>query len=102
MKGFLMFLFFFSSRRRHTRCYRDWSSDVCSSDLLNLEGSLGRDLLIFAKHLTLAGKVDGAIKMKGDMLTINSSAQVTGPIRYEGNKEPEVSPQAKLASPVDY
>src|SRR5207245_8246236 len=27
------FLFFFSSRRRHTRCYRDWSSDVCSSDL---------------------------------------------------------------------
>src|SRR5207245_3039323 len=28
-----LFLFFFSSRRRHTRCYRDWSSDVCSSDL---------------------------------------------------------------------
>src|SRR5207245_7566083 len=28
------FLFFFSSRRRHTRCYRDWSSDVCSSDLV--------------------------------------------------------------------
>src|SRR5207245_7916079 len=26
--------FFISSRRRHTRCYRDWSSDVCSSDLL--------------------------------------------------------------------
>src|SRR3989337_3065332 len=26
-------LFFVSSRRRHTRCYRDWSSDVCSSDL---------------------------------------------------------------------
>src|SRR5207245_4538157 len=24
---------FFASRRRHTRCYRDWSSDVCSSDL---------------------------------------------------------------------
>src|SRR5207245_9386351 len=35
--------FFFSSRRRHTRCYRDWSSDVCSSDLPRaqslLEGS---------------------------------------------------------------
>src|SRR5690606_41051339 len=26
--------FFFSSRRRHTRFSRDWSSDVCSSDLL--------------------------------------------------------------------
>src|SRR5690606_40469096 len=28
------FFFFFSSRRRHTRFSRDWSSDVCSSDLL--------------------------------------------------------------------
>src|SRR2546422_7772216 len=31
--GDLYFFFFFSSRRRHTRCSRDWSSDVCSSDL---------------------------------------------------------------------
>src|SRR5699024_11492502 len=30
-------LFFFSSRRRHTRSKRDWSSDVCSSDLKNLK-----------------------------------------------------------------
>src|SRR5690606_39685607 len=29
----LIFCFFFSSRRRHTRFSRDWSSDVCSSDL---------------------------------------------------------------------
>src|SRR5882762_10631921 len=31
----LMFFFFFSSRRRHTRFKCDWSSDVCSSDLLS-------------------------------------------------------------------
>src|SRR6266508_5520876 len=30
-----LFFFFFSSRRRHTRWPRDWSSDVCSSDLLD-------------------------------------------------------------------
>src|SRR5256884_6372591 len=30
--------FFFSSRRRHTRCSRDWSSDVCSSDLEPAQG----------------------------------------------------------------
>src|SRR5262245_65659220 len=30
-------LFFFSSRRRHTRCLSDWSSDVCSSDLPALQ-----------------------------------------------------------------
>src|SRR2546429_2447845 len=35
-------LFFFSSRRRHTRCSRDWSSDVCSSDLFR-----GQDVLVF-------------------------------------------------------
>src|SRR5690606_40661338 len=29
----VLFVFFFSSRRRHTRFSRDWSSDVCSSDL---------------------------------------------------------------------
>src|SRR5690242_20969224 len=31
---FYFFFFFFSSRRRHTRLTCDWSSDVCSSDLL--------------------------------------------------------------------
>src|SRR3712207_7443714 len=29
------YVFFFSSRRRHTRYWRDWSSDVCSSDLMS-------------------------------------------------------------------
>src|SRR5215217_802044 len=33
MVFFIVFFFFFSSRRRHTRYWRDWSSDVCSSDL---------------------------------------------------------------------
>src|SRR2546429_7208188 len=33
-RAFDRFFFFFSSRRRHTRCSRDWSSDVCSSDLI--------------------------------------------------------------------
>src|SRR5690606_39387259 len=34
--------FFFSSRRRHTRFSRDWSSDVCSSDLAELQVAEGR------------------------------------------------------------
>src|SRR5699024_11971129 len=38
------FFFFFSSRRRHTRSKRDWSSDVCSSDLISLLTS-DRDFL---------------------------------------------------------
>src|SRR3712207_8732688 len=42
----LLFFFFFSSRRRHTRYWRDWSSDVCSSDLrdgVEARGVLGGD-----------------------------------------------------------
>src|SRR5690606_40466769 len=35
--------FFFSSRRRHTRFSRDWSSDVCSSDLADIEAILDWD-----------------------------------------------------------
>src|SRR6185295_19554499 len=34
-KSLFWVFFFFSSRRRHTRYWRDWSSDVCSSDLLD-------------------------------------------------------------------
>src|SRR6266699_5088677 len=36
--------FFFSSRRRHTRCGRDWSSDVCSSDLELSEDDIQKEL----------------------------------------------------------
>src|SRR6266436_3357580 len=44
--------FFFSSRRRHTRCSRDWSSDVCSSDLSRLAASAdpGDDVAIATLH----------------------------------------------------
>src|SRR5437588_1327672 len=38
---YFLFFFFFSSRRRHTRSLCDWSSDVCSSDLVLLEGDTG-------------------------------------------------------------
>src|SRR6266516_6635733 len=37
----LYVIFFFSSRRRHTRSYGDWSSDVCSSDLVERAGVAG-------------------------------------------------------------
>src|SRR5205807_4638635 len=35
--------FFFSSRRRHTRLQGDWSSDVCSSDLVLISAGVGGD-----------------------------------------------------------
>src|SRR5204863_3003284 len=46
------FFFFFSSRRRHTRSLRDWSSDVCSSDLGHI---VDRDDLVVQHHPGLRG-----------------------------------------------
>src|SRR5690606_40881875 len=42
--------FFFSSRRRHTRFSRDWSSDVCSSDLFGLPLEVEESLAIFLPY----------------------------------------------------
>src|SRR5699024_11350137 len=50
--------FFFSSRRRHTRSKRDWSSDVCSSDLV------GTELLV---HLVRA---DGVLQRLADLAVL--------------------------------
>src|SRR5204862_6927155 len=41
----MLFVFFFSSRRRHTRSLRDWSSDVCSSDLSTAGNGVARSNL---------------------------------------------------------
>src|SRR2546429_5319333 len=46
--------FFFSSRRRHTRCSRDWSSDVCSSDL-----ATDRDTALAGERRRLEGLAFG-------------------------------------------
>src|SRR5699024_12174991 len=45
--------FFFSSRRRHTRSKRDWSSDVCSSDLIEMgmEGEMLQSLYLYEQSL---------------------------------------------------
>src|SRR3712207_7658699 len=48
--------FFFSSRRRHTRYWRDWSSDVCSSDLGGPNGlAVGPDGALYVCNNGLEG-----------------------------------------------
>src|SRR2546422_6283319 len=58
-----MYFFFFSSRRRHTRCSRDWSSDVCSSDLLEFK--------------ELYGKVPGSFEFKADQKSLQPPSDST-------------------------
>jgi cytoskeletal protein CcmA (bactofilin family) len=69
---------------------------------LNVDGKLGRDLLIFSKHVGISGAVGGGIQAKGGTLSIGATGEVDGPVLFEGEIAPEVSPGAKLASPVEY
>src|SRR5207253_8428191 len=57
--------FFFSSRRRHTRWPRDWSSDVCSSDLfwgtVVLQNFFAEDLAAIERACTLSTQSSGPV-----------------------------------------
>src|SRR2546429_9435710 len=84
--------FFFSSRRRHTRCSRDWSSDVCSSDLFAVtragenEAASGDDWV----HLWEVGTcIDDAPSRKlGDFTQGDLPANFTGIEVIRGQSSP--------------
>src|SRR2546422_11281022 len=67
--------FFFSSRRRHTRCSRDWSSDVCSSDLI-----LEHDAFFFPLGITYV--VYGILRatLLGFIFEEDDDTDIAGPI----------------------
>src|SRR5690349_14603604 len=75
------FLFFFSSRRRHTSSLRDWSSDVCSSDL-SIDAPTGPQVFVGARAANTWGPVGASIE--GDFLHSRGYAVVApssrGPI----------------------
>src|SRR2546426_12830465 len=81
---FLVGFFFFSSRRRHTRLQGDWSSDVCSSDLVRpfqlMAGKiLGVGAVAFTQYLiwTLSIAAAGAFGA-----TMASAAGTGNPVRH--------------------
>src|SRR5690606_40231455 len=61
-------LFFFSSRRRHTRFSRDWSSDVCSSDLIyetfTQKAAEGRGMSLDDLKAVASGRVWSGVEAK--------------------------------------
>src|SRR5690554_7646229 len=87
--------FFFSSRRRHTRCGRDWSSDVCSSDLYPFEKTVASG----ASEADIIEKIDiggisliraGAKNFK-DTVIISSVDQYAGFLDLLNQKDGETS-----------
>src|SRR3712207_4616604 len=75
--------FFFSSRRRHTRYWRDWSSDVCSSDVPRARAGQG------AATAPSTREVHGSDDVKkGDHVTWNSHGQeVEGTVKRKITSE---------------
>ncbi len=72
------------------------------SGRLSIDGHVQRDLLAMGGQTNLSGIIGGSAKIRADELNIDSSAQIGGPVEFEGNKPPQVSDQAKLASPVKF
>src|SRR3712207_2408241 len=70
--------FFFSSRRRHTRYWRDWSSDVCSSDLVAVETLITTGQVHIAGEVTTAGYVEIAEIVRKTILGIGYDSSRKG------------------------
>src|SRR5690554_4615355 len=80
----MLIFFFFSSRRRHTRCGRDWSSDVCSSDMVCYNDQI--TLMI------LEALRDEGIKVPEDFSLISfddSSLAVASEVKLSSIKHPK-------------
>src|SRR3712207_9592131 len=89
--------FFFSSRRRHTRYWRDWSSDVCSSDLLGalvsgLIGALALNLIdkLIAQKLKIIN-TQQQIEKKNEILATQSQLNKVVEKKVENTRNDTIS-----------
>src|SRR5690606_11163890 len=81
--------FFFSSRRRHTRFSRDWSSDVCSSDLPN--PGLRKSLLTSLNYMPKDGQKEVLLVPQTVICRLNWKARFFMKIRPTSTKRPTTS-----------
>src|SRR5699024_11277941 len=87
---FLFFFFFFSSRRRHTRSKRDWSSDVCSSDLAQQPHQCCTQCLFcLADSSVLASLLKSIVNHRQTPLFLRSEERRVGKERRSGTRRDE-------------
>src|SRR3712207_8729161 len=84
--------FFFSSRRRHTRYWRDWSSDVCSSDLAVVEAEYTTQV---ALHNALETHQAVCRWHGDDQLDVYVSTQFIWGVRDERSEERRVGKECR-------
>src|SRR5438046_10338358 len=82
-----LLLFFFSSRRRHTRLVSDWSSDVCSSDLVNAAAGGYKGAAVTRLYEDLLSRISTVPGLRGVTVSHNglfSHQESADPIAVEG------------------
>ena len=76
-------------------------SMTLGSNNAQLDGTINGDLLAFASVLDIDGSLGRDATIRGARLIIGPSASIAGHTQYRGGRAPEVSPSAKLGSPVE-
>src|SRR3712207_6511430 len=84
-RAYLVVPFFFSSRRRHTRYWRDWSSDVCSSDLDGV-GRGVNDGSVSAQYFLAAARAESQRNVASATLFPPSTTSIC-PVMYDAAGE---------------
>ena len=72
------------------------------SGRLSIDGHVGRDILAMGGQANISGFVGGSAKIRSEELNIDSSAEIKGPVDFDGDKPPQVAEGAKLGSPVHF
>jgi hypothetical protein len=72
------------------------------SGRLSMDGHVQRDVLAMGGQSNISGTIGGSAKIRSDELNIDSTAQIGGPVNFEGDKPAHVAEGAKLASPVHF
>src|SRR6266536_1566572 len=100
---FVLF-FFFSSRRRHTRSTRDWSSDVCSSDLVRIGAALAvPGVYAVLTHTDLPGPNRYGLEIADQPVLAEDVVRYAGePVALVAADHPETARRAAARIEVDY
>lgn len=75
---------------------------MVGTNLGELNGKVGGDVMAFAKVIEVNGSLGRDFKMEGERLIIGPGAAIEGSTKFGGRKPAEVSPTAKLGSPVEF
>jgi cytoskeletal protein CcmA (bactofilin family) len=67
-----------------------------------LNGKIGGDLLVLAADLAIDGSLGRDVNIRSDRLSIGPNTEIKGEIKYQGRREADVSPGAKLASQIQF